>query len=127
MFDIDHFKSVNDTYGHLVGDRVLSRIAKLGRPVLRHGDVVMRYGGEEFVAILPAASKEDVRGVGERLRRVVEEAAIKDGEQLIQVTISIGGTSYPELDVKEEQELLKHADQALYSAKESGRNRVIVN
>ena len=127
MFDIDHFKSVNDTYGHLVGDRVLSRIAKLCRPIMRQGDVVVRYGGEEFLAILPAASKGDVRMVGERLRRAVEEAAVKDGEQLIHVTISIGGTSYPELDVQGEEELVKQADQALYAAKESGRNRVIVN
>jgi len=65
--------------------------------------------------------------VGERLRRAVDEAAIKDGEQLIHVTISIGGTSYPELDVQGEEELVKQADQALYAAKESGRNRVIVN
>jgi two-component system, cell cycle response regulator len=126
MFDIDHFKSVNDTYGHLVGDRVLLRIAKLSRSVMREGDIMIRYGGEEFLAVLPAASRDDVRDVGERLRRLVAEASIRDGDQSISVTISIGGTSYPETDVEGEQELVKLADEALYAAKESGRNRVIV-
>ncbi|MFH1115792.1 MAG: GGDEF domain-containing protein [Pseudomonadota bacterium] len=126
MFDIDHFKSVNDTYGHLVGDRVLTRIAGLARSVLREGDVVIRYGGEEFLAVLPAASRDDTRGVGERLRRLVSEAAVKDGDQSIAVTISVGATSYPEADVEGEQDLVKLADDALYSAKESGRNRVVI-
>ena len=126
MFDIDHFKSVNDTYGHLVGDRVLSRIAKLSRSVMREGDIMIRYGGEEFLAVLPAASRDDIRNVGERLRRLVAEASIKDGDQSISVTISIGGTSYPEIDVEGEQDLVKLADEALYAAKESGRNRLIV-
>jgi diguanylate cyclase (GGDEF)-like protein len=126
MFDIDHFKSVNDTYGHLVGDRVLSRIAKLSRSVMREGDIMVRYGGEEFLAVLPAASRDDIRSVGERLRRLVAEASVKDGDQSISVTISIGGTSYPEIDVQGEQELVKLADEALYAAKESGRNRLIV-
>lgn len=126
MFDIDHFKGVNDTYGHLVGDRVLSRIAKLSRSVTREGDIIIRYGGEEFLAVLPSASKNDVRDVGERLRRFVAEASIKDGDQSISVTISIGATSYPETDVEGEQDLVKVADEALYSAKDSGRNRVVV-
>ncbi|MCA1962208.1 MAG: sensor domain-containing diguanylate cyclase [Desulfomonile sp.] len=127
MFDIDHFKGVNDTYGHLFGDRVLSRVGKLSRSVTREGDIIIRYGGEEFLAVLPAASREDVRDVGERLRRMVAEASVKDGDQSISVTISVGGTSYPEIDVEGEQELVKLADEALYSAKESGRNRVIVH
>lgn len=126
MFDIDHFKSVNDTYGHLVGDRVLSRVAKLSRSVMREGDSIIRYGGEEFMAVLPAASKGDTRDVGERLRRMVAEVTIKDGDQSIAITISVGGTSYPETDVEGELELVKLADEALYSAKDSGRNRVVV-
>ena len=127
MFDIDHFKSVNDTYGHLVGDRVLSRIAKLSRSVMREGDIMIRFGGEEFLAVLPAASRDDIRSVGERLRRLVAEASIKDGDQSISVTISIGGTSYPEIDVQGDQDLVKLADEALYAAKESGRNRLVVH
>ncbi len=126
MFDIDHFKKVNDTYGHLAGDRVLIQVAKTAREAIREGDILMRYGGEEFLVILPAASKENCRDVAERMRRKVEETSVADGDQVIRVTISIGITSYPELDVAGEQDLVKHADEALYVAKESGRNRVIV-
>lgn len=124
MFDIDHFKKVNDTYGHMTGDRVLMQVAKTARAALREGDILMRYGGEEFLVILPAASKENSRAVGERLRRMVEETSVVDGDQVVRVTISVGVTSYPELDVAGEQDLVKAADEALYSAKESGRNRV---
>lgn len=126
MFDIDHFKTINDTYGHLAGDRVLIRIAKTARSVMREGDVLVRYGGEEFLAVLPAASRDNVRQMSERLRHMVEETTILDGEQAIRVTVSIGATSYPELDVEKEQDLIKNADEALYSAKQSGRNQVIV-
>jgi two-component system, cell cycle response regulator len=126
MYDIDHFKSVNDTYGHLVGDRILRQIVKVTRSILREGDILVRFGGEEFLAILPAASKQDVREAGERLRRIVEDTSVVDGDQIIKVTISVGGTSYPELSVESEQDLVKYADESLYSAKESGRNRVIV-
>jgi diguanylate cyclase (GGDEF)-like protein len=127
MFDIDHFKKVNDTYGHLAGDRVLMQVVKTARVALREGDILMRYGGEEFLVILPAASKENSRDVGERLRRMLEETSVEDGDQVIRVTISVGVTSYPELNVAREQDLVKRADEALYSAKESGRNRVFVD
>jgi len=126
MFDIDHFKKVNDTYGHLAGDRVLIQVAKTARATLREGDVLMRYGGEEFLVILPAASKANSRDIGERMRRMVEETSVADGDQVIRVTISIGITSFPELAAASDQELVKRADEALYSAKDSGRNRVIV-
>lgn len=126
MFDIDHFKKVNDTYGHLAGDRVLIQVAKTAREAIREGDILMRYGGEEFLVILPAASKENSRDVAERMRRKVEETSVADGDQVIRVTISIGITSYPEQDVEDEQDLVKRADEALYVAKESGRNKVIV-
>ncbi|MFH2128335.1 MAG: diguanylate cyclase, partial [Pseudomonadota bacterium] len=86
MLDLDHFKNVNDTYGHLVGDRVLVNLAKLARTVLREGDVLVRYGGEEFLAILPAASQADSQAVAERLRRLLYESAFKDGDQEIRVT-----------------------------------------
>jgi two-component system cell cycle response regulator len=125
MFDIDHFKNVNDTYGHLTGDRVLISVAKAARSVMREGDILVRYGGEEFLAIMPAASKANAKEMGERMRRIIEDTTISDGDQVIQVTVSVGTTSYPELDVAGEQELIKSADTALYSAKESGRNRVV--
>jgi len=126
MFDIDHFKNVNDTYGHLVGDRVLIQLTKIARAALREGDILMRYGGEEFLVILPVASKENSRDIGERMRRMVEETSVADGDQVIRVTISIGITSYPELEVTGELDLVKRADEALYLAKESGRNKVVV-
>jgi diguanylate cyclase (GGDEF)-like protein len=126
MFDIDHFKKVNDTYGHLAGDRVLMQVAKTARAALRQGDILLRYGGEEFLVILPAASKANSHEVGERLRRMIEETSIADGDQLIHVTVSIGLTSFPELAAESDLELVKHADEALYCAKETGRNRVVV-
>ncbi len=126
MFDIDHFKQVNDTYGHLVGDRVLVSITRVAKTILRDGDVLIRYGGEEFLAVLPAASSDDLRLIGERLRRAVEECSITDGTQTIHVTISLGGASYPNHDVEREDQLVQLADDALYRAKESGRNRLVL-
>jgi diguanylate cyclase (GGDEF)-like protein len=126
MFDIDWFKKVNDTYGHIVGDRVLITIAKTARSALREGDVLIRYGGEEFFVILPAASSEDVKKIAERMRHLVEDQVVRAGDNDIHVTISIGGASYPEIDIKDEMELIKNADDALYMAKNTGRNRVVV-
>lgn len=126
MMDLDHFKQVNDTYGHLTGDRVLLRLARVARSVLREGDILVRYGGDEFLAILPGASRHDVTDIGERLRRKVSETRIEEGDESIQVTISQGGVSFPENDVPNETELVNRADQALYQAKESGRNCVVM-
>lgn len=124
MLDIDHFKAVNDTYGHLVGDRVLKSISAIVRSSLREGDVLLRYGGEELLAVMPAASSEDLRQMGERLRRAVEDSAVADGDKTVRVTISAGGAAYPNLNVEHEEGLIRLADEALYRAKESGRNRV---
>lgn len=125
LFDLDHFKNINDTYGHLVGDRILIRIAKTAQSVMREGDILLRFGGEEFLAVLPGASKEDAREIGERIRRKVEETSLVDGDQTIRVTISVGVSAFPELDVEDENRLIDLADQALYAAKTSGRNRVV--
>jgi diguanylate cyclase (GGDEF)-like protein len=125
MFDIDHFKNVNDTYGHLVGDRVLKSICTIARSsMLREGDVLLRYGGEEFVVVLPAASAYDIRIVAERLRKSVEDSSLSDGAKTVRVTISIGGAAYPDHNVEDETALLRLSDEALYRAKNSGRNRV---
>jgi diguanylate cyclase (GGDEF)-like protein len=124
MLDIDHFKSINDAYGHLTGDRLLRRVCAVVRSSLRQGDVLMRYGGEEFVAILPAASSADLEQLGERLRRAVEDSALVDGARTVRVTVSVGGVAYPDCDVESENEIIRMADEALYRAKESGRNRV---
>lgn len=127
MMDIDHFKVVNDTYGHLVGDRLLVAISGIAKSILREGDILIRYGGEEFLAVLPAASSEDLRLVGERLRRAVEDASVTDGAQTIRATMSLGAASYPNQSVEKENELVQLADAALYAAKESGRNRLILS
>lgn len=124
MIDIDHFKQVNDVYGHTVGDRVLRTIASTTRSQLREGDILIRLGGDEFMVVLLGASKNDALEVGEAIRRQIDEKHIKYGEQVIQVTLSIGGASFPEVDVEYEKELIEAADQALYRVKESGRNKV---
>lgn len=126
MFDLDFFKKVNDTYGHLAGDRVLVHISKLVKPILREGDVLMRYGGEEFCAILPGASSEDSLKMAERIRFAVQESKVVYSEFEIKVTLSLGVSSYPENDIKHEQELLAVADETLYISKESGRNKSTV-
>ncbi len=126
MFDIDFFKKVNDTYGHLAGDRVLVHISKLTKPLLREGDVLMRYGGEEFCAILPGASNEDSLKMAERIRFAVQESKVVYSEFEIKITLSLGMSSYPENDVEHDQELLAAADEALYISKESGRNKSTV-
>ncbi|QJD31326.1 diguanylate cyclase [Methylococcus geothermalis] len=126
MFDIDYFKRINDTYGHLAGDRVLARVAKTARSVLREGDVLIRYGGEEFIAVLPAASLHDLEYVSERLRHMVEDLVLMDGDQAIRATVSIGATAYPDTDVEDDTALVDRADKALYTAKSGGRNRVVV-
>ncbi|WP_232470222.1 MULTISPECIES: GGDEF domain-containing protein [Methylococcus] len=127
MFDIDYFKRINDTYGHLAGDRVLARVAKTARSVLREGDVLIRYGGEEFIAVLPAASRPDLEYVGERLRHMVDDLVVVDGDQSIRVTVSIGATAYPDTEVEDETALVDRADKALYAAKTGGRNRLVIS
>ena len=126
MFDIDHFKAVNDTYGHPVGDKILVNIARVTRMAIREGDFVIRYGGEEFLVILPGSSLEDTQFVAERLRHMIEDSIVKHNMQDLRVTISAGCTSYPENDTNEEMVLIKDADEALYTAKEGGRNRVVL-
>ena len=125
MFDIDHFKRVNDTYGHLVGDLVLKEITKRVLKVIRKSDIITRYGGEEFMVIMPAASKKQAYDIGERLRSIVEETSINADNQAVSITISAGVSSFPEPNINSVHELIKKADQALYSAKNSGRNRVV--
>lgn len=124
MLDIDHFKNINDSFGHMVGDRVLKRITTTVKTILREGDVIVRYGGEEFLMVLPAAAGCDLFKIGDRLRRGVENLVFNEGEQSFNITVSIGGVSYPEMDVQSEEEMVRFADEALYRAKETGRNRI---
>jgi diguanylate cyclase (GGDEF)-like protein len=126
MFDLDHFKVINDTYGHLVGDRVLQTVVRTARQVLREGDVLLRYGGEEFIIVLPGAGRDDLIQMAERVRRAVAEAEITEAGQRIPITVSIGGSGLPDKNAANPQELIGMVDVALYSAKESGRDRWVI-
>lgn len=125
MLDLDHFKKINDAYGHLVGDKVLSEMALALHDSLREGDIAIRYGGEEFLLLLPGASEKDCNIIAERVRRIIEELVVTHISQQIKFTVSIGITSFPHCDVSSIEDLISYADKALYTAKENGRNRVI--
>ena len=124
MLDIDHFKAVNDTYGHLIGDRVLRAVAGACRRVIREGDVLIRYGGEEFLVLLPGAGHDDVVQAGERIRRAVSETTIEDGSSRISVTVSLGGATFRDA-VETPEALVSLADRALYEAKDGGRDQLV--
>ena len=125
MVDLDHFKNVNDSYGHSAGDSVLSGIGRLLNEGARESDFACRYGGEEFVIILPSTDLEGARNVCERLRKSVEEALFEYDTMRIRITISIGMTEYSPSDDSSLSDLIKMADDALYQAKREGRNRVV--
>lgn len=123
MLDIDHFKRINDTYGHLIGDEVLKVIARRCQGVIREVDILGRYGGEEFCVLLPEANLAQAHKVAERLRLIVAEEALPTSAGGVRLTISLGiATLTP--DTETLQDLLDVADQGLYTAKQDGRNRV---
>ena len=129
MIDIDHFKALNERYGHATGDAVLAVCAREMASSLRESDGIGRYGGEEFVVFLPETTLADGAVVAEKLRLAIEELRIDgpDGaSEPVQVTISAGVASTPELGIADEQALVRRADGALYEAKRGGRNRVAV-
>jgi diguanylate cyclase (GGDEF)-like protein len=119
LFDIDHFKQVNDTYGHSIGDEVLKEYTKLLCNALRESDEIFRIGGEEFVVIAPHTNKEEAALLAEKLRKKVEEH-----KEVVPITASFGVTQYKECE--DENTFFIRVDKALYKAKESGRNRVVV-
>ena len=125
VLDLDHFKRVNDTWGHPAGDAVLQRVAEILRAAIRDEDVAVRFGGEEMVVILPETMRREAGEVAERIRKAVAGAAIEWGARPIPVTASIGVSSCPET-VEDPDELMKSADEALYASKREGRNRVTV-
>ena len=124
MVDIDHFKKVNDTFGHAVGDEVLKRVARSLSGSLRSGDVVVRYGGEEFLVILSEVGVNIAAKVGERARQAVADHPVKVNGQEIPVTISVGVAE--RRDDEDRDALIARADVALYKAKQAGRNKVEV-
>ncbi|MCX7746361.1 MAG: diguanylate cyclase [Clostridia bacterium] len=123
MFDIDHFKKLNDTYGHPAGDEVLINIARLTKENFRTIDVTARYGGEEFIVILPETDTDGARIAAERLRQDIENSVFTYAEHKIKSTVSMGIASYPK-DAETMEELIKKADEALYASKANGRNRI---
>jgi len=127
MMDVDDFKHLNDTHGHLIGDRVLRGIANVIKSQMRGVDTASRYGGEEIAVILPRTEMVNAYSVGERLRGAISELRITtDGEppQALRVTASFGIASYPESKATGGEDLVRRADQALYRAKKTGKNRV---
>jgi two-component system, cell cycle response regulator len=124
MFDIDHFKRINDTYGHLAGDYVLKQLASAVKQKIRREDLFARYGGEEFAIILPEITLAAALTFSEKVRQVVEEHEFRFENTSIDVTISMG-VADADADVRDVDELIKRADERLYAAKAAGRNRVI--
>ena len=126
MLDIDHFKKVNDSYGHLVGDDVIRHLAKLIREQVRETDVTGRYGGEEFVILLADTHIEDAVVFAERLRKTVEDSVVIYNDIEIKYTVSLG-IAEVEPTFKSVSQWLEYVDNALYQSKENGRNRVTIH
>jgi len=124
LMDLDHFKSVNDRYGHLAGDKVLISVANICHDVIRENDIFCRYGGEEFMLLLPETDVASAKSLAERIRVLIEATEITFNNKKIHITISLGYTGVCQVVDEVFEQLLKHADAALYTAKKMGRNRV---
>jgi diguanylate cyclase (GGDEF)-like protein len=126
MLDLDHFKNVNDTYGHVAGDHVLSKLAAAIRPILRTEDVFARYGGEEFAILCRGSTPSEAGVAAERIRATVEQTSFAFDGRMIRITVSLGVSGYPAVATNTPAEFIGTADEALYAAKHTGRNRVVV-
>ncbi|MDP1548143.1 MAG: diguanylate cyclase [Anaerolineales bacterium] len=126
MFDIDHFKQINDTHGHMVGDEVLKLVAETARSQLRDADVLARYGGDEFVILLPNSHAQDAEFVFKRVHKKLLSSNLKMRDQEIPISISVGIANY-QPGMETTSQLVQQADQALYAAKNSGRSRIVVS
>jgi diguanylate cyclase (GGDEF)-like protein len=125
MFDVDHFKKINDGHGHLAGDAVLKELANRIRPRIRREDLFARYGGEEFACVLPSTALPGGIVFAEHLRSIIEEKPVAFEDKLIPFTISLGVTTmHREVNI-DSAALIKRADENLYAAKRGGRNKVV--
>lgn len=121
MFDIDHFKKINDTYGHTVGDEVLKKLPETVKIDIRKGDLFVRWGGEEFIIVLANTELLEAQKVADHVRKAIEKELFH--EKIDQVTCSFGVTDYHKGDSIDS--IINRADAALYKAKNSGRNRIV--
>jgi diguanylate cyclase (GGDEF)-like protein len=126
MIDIDFFKHINDTYGHQAGDDILKSLALVIQRQVRDVDVLARYGGEEFAVLMPQTSLRQAENVAERIRHAVEHNEFDAAGSKIRVTISLGIAAHPECEVQNQTELVQVADAALYEAKRTGKNKVVI-
>ena len=127
MIDVDHFKKINDTFGHDIGDKVLKGLARLMKDKIREGEIIARFGGEEFIAGLCRVDTSGAVIAAERIRKAVEDANLSDAaNNHLKLTVSIGIALYPQQGVSNLDELIKAADDAFYHAKRTGRNKVVV-
>lgn len=124
MLDIDHFKKVNDTYGHQRGDLVLKRVANVLHAGLREYDIAARFGGEEFAIILPGTTLDQASEAAERIRQGCADISFTDELASLSLTVSLGVAAFPHSSIRHIDDLIREADYALYRAKRSGRNRV---
>jgi diguanylate cyclase (GGDEF)-like protein len=124
LTDIDHFKKINDSYGHPTGDEVLRRVAAILKASARKIDIGARYGGEEFAIVLESTDREGARQLAERIRQEIEQQTFPSSKGNFKATLSIGVASYPE-DAREKADIIARADQSLYAAKHGGRNRTV--
>ena len=126
LFDIDHFKNVNDTYGHIAGDKILEQMGKVISENKYPLDVVARYGGEEFIVLMPQTPQKEAARAAEKLRSTIDQWQWDIGDKTISVSVSIGLVSMESIDSSDLSEIVQRADDSLYVAKEHGRNRVIL-
>jgi diguanylate cyclase (GGDEF)-like protein len=126
MVDLDHFKSVNDNYGHPAGDAVLREITKRMQTDVRPYDGIGRYGGEEFLILLPGCNREVTKATAERIRKIISASPVETSAGSLKVTMSIGAVATGDWPKNTPSQILQMADSALYRAKEEGRDRTVV-
>ena len=127
MFDLDHFKNINDTYGHSVGDKMLERVAQVTHVQLRDVDIIGRYGGEEFVIVLPVTNAQKASLLAQRILENVSAIRLHTDRGLVAVTLSIGiAETIHEPQDESVDDVIRRADEALYAAKQAGRNRAVI-